>query len=542
MAEERYYGGQLQTFEALRTDNRVYVDKTEYVYQMTHKCDRVFLSRPRRFGKSLLCSTLRSYFEGRKELFKGLAIEKLEKDWKKYPVLLFDMSTGKHKEKDTLERHLGEKLAEYEEKYNITPSTPDNNDRLIKIIKTAYAQENKKVVIIIDEYDAPLLDVVHEEQNLPPLRHVMRNFYSPLKACDEYLHFVFLTGITKFSQLSIFSELNNLDNISMDFEFAAICGITEEELLTQLSPDIDNLAEAQGQTREQTIKELKRMYDGYHFTWPSPDIYNPFSLIRAFTKKTLNSYWFSSGTPTYLVEMLRKFNVVPQQIGGVEALAEDFDAPTESITNITPLFYQSGYLTIKNYNPAVKSYILDLPNEEVRKGLMSSLLPNYISPENKISAKVDIARIDALIRQDDIDGALEKLKTFLLGVPYPDFIKSEQGDTPEESKRKKLTDYEGYYQQLLFVIFSMLGCCQVYKEVPVANGRIDLTLETDTRIYVIELKIYKSAKTVKTALSQIEENKYTAKYSSHPLPVYKLAITFDVKTHTLKDWILQPAS
>ncbi len=535
MAVERYYGGQLQTFEALRTDNRVYVDKTEYIYKMTHKYDRVFLSRPRRFGKSLLCSTLRSYFEGRKELFKGLAIEKLEKDWIKYPVLLFDMSTGKHKDKDTLERHLGRKLAEYEKKYNITSDTTDNNDRLITLIETAYAQENKKVVIIIDEYDAPLLDVVHEEQNLPPIRHVMRNFYSPLKACDQYIHFVFLTGITKFSQLSIFSELNNIVNISMKREFAAICGISEEELLTQLSVDIDNMAEVNGETRETTIKELKKMYDGYHFCWPSPDIYNPYSLINSFTDGERFPYWLESGATAFIVEMLRKFNIQPHDIGKRKVSAVSFDAPTESMENITPLLYQSGYLTIKGYDKESDLYELDLPNEEVRKGLMQGLLPNYVS--NDEEAYSTVGEIRALIRRDDMEGALTKLQKFLLKVPYADFIKKERGEDIEEAKTKKFTEYEGYYKQLLFVIFSMLGGTRVATEVDMATGSIDMSLETKTRIYVIEIKTNKSAW---VALNQIDKRNYVAKYSDEPLPVYKLGINFDTEARTINEWIVEP--
>ncbi len=538
MAIKRYYGGDIANFPTLIKENRVYVDKTDLIYKMTHDFHYVFLSRPRRFGKSLLCSTLDAYFEGRKDLFKGLAIEKLEKDWTKYPVLHFNMSTAKNLNEEKLESHLGQKLSEYEKKYNITPATTNNNDRLITIIKEAYTQENQEVVVIIDEYDAPLLEVVHEEKNLNTIRQVMRNFYSPLKACDEYLHFVFLTGITKFSQLSIFSEFNNLSNISMMPEYAAICGITEDELLTQLSTDIDNLAEVKNETREQTITNLKKLYDGYHFCWPSPDIYNPYSVINAFAKNNCDSFWFTTGTPIYLINMLRKFNVQPQEIASIEALAEDFDAPTENLTDITPLLYQSGYLTIKDYDPTIGSYFLDFPNEEVRKGLMKNLLPHYVSPENKRNANMELARISALIHSDDMDAALQKLKTFLLGVPYPDFIKAENGDDPELSKRKKLTDYEGYYQQLLYVIFTMLGCL-THKEIPVANGRIDLSLETKTRIYVIELKINKD---VQSALDQINLRNYTAKYSPVPLPIYKLAITFDSNSHTLKDWLLQPAN
>ncbi len=541
MAQERLFGGQLQTFSALIEGNRVYVDKTDLIYSMTHEFDRVFLSRPRRFGKSLLCSTLKSYFEGRRDLFKSLAIEKLEKDWTKYPVLHFDMSGGKHMEKDALERFIGLQLKKYEDEYSITPNTPDSNNRLITLIEKAYAKEGQKVVVIVDEYDAPLLDVVHEEKNLNSLRNVMRNFYSPLKACDQYLRFVFLTGITKFSQLSIFSELNNLVNISMIPEYAAICGITEEELLTQLSVDIDNMAENLGETREETIMGLKKMYDGYHFTWPSPDVYNPFSLINSLSIKRRKFYWFESGTPTYLIEMLRKLKVVPSKIGGVRAYAEDFDTPTNQIENITPLLYQSGYITIKNSIGKSGRYMLDIPNTEVRDGLMKSLLPYYVTPALKMETNTMIGDMIDMIDEDDMDGALRMLQEFLLGVPYVDFLKGEAETTPDGTKKrrkKQPTDYEGHYQQLLYVIFTLLGCQRVYTEVRTATGRIDMTLETRTRIYVIEIKVNKS---VESALDQIDTNKYTAKYSLQPLPVYKLGINFDTKARTLESWKLEEA-
>ncbi len=536
MTQERLYGGDTQTFEIMRENNYVYVDKTEFVYRVTHSHRFVFLSRPRRFGKSLLCTTLESYFEGRKDLFKGLAMEKLEKEWKKYPIFHFNMSNAKKITEDSLESFLRDKLSKYEEKYNITPTTPYCNIRLTKLIETAYAQEKQKVVVIIDEYDAPLLEVVHEEQNLKAVRQVMCNFYSPLKACDKYLHFVFLTGITKFSQLSIFSELNNLANISMDPEYAAICGITEEELLTQLSPDIDNLAEAKQQTREQIITELKRKYDGYHFTWPSPDIYNPFSVINAFAKKNCRSFWLSTGTSSYVVEMLRKFNVQPQEIGVRKVRAISFDAPTETMKSITPLLYQSGYLTIKDYDEETDLYVLDLPNEEVREGLMDSLLPNYVSNDEEAYSTINV--IKALIRKDDMDGALTMLQKFLLKVPYADFIKKERGEDAEKATKRKFTEYEGYYKQLLFVIFSMLGGSRVATEVDMANGSIDMVLETRARIYVIEIKTNKSAW---VALNQIDGRKYVAKYSDEPLPVYKLGINFDTKARTIGDWILELA-
>lgn len=378
--QQKFYPVGIQTFSEIIGKNYLYIDKTEYVYRMTHSASKyMFLSRPRRFGKSLLASTLHCYFEGRKELFKGLAIEKLETEWMSYPVFHFDMSLAKHVDRERLESMLNIQLYRYEEIYGRLDGEVMLNDRLTGLIQRAYQQTGKQVVVLIDEYDAPLLDVMHEDKNLPILRNVMRNFYSPLKACDPYLRYVFLTGITKFSQLSIFSELNNIKNISMDEPYAAICGITEEEIKEQMSYDLDLLAEKMQITRDEVLAKLKENYDGYHFTWPSPDIYNPFSLFNAFNDGKFNSYWFGSGTPTYLIEMLNKFGVLPSEIGGIEAVAAEFDAPTERMTSITPLLYQSGYITIKGYDSVFDIYTLDIPNKEVRIGLMCNLIPSYIT-------------------------------------------------------------------------------------------------------------------------------------------------------------------
>ena len=378
--QQKFYPVGIQTFSEIIGKNYLYIDKTGYVYRMTHSASKyMFLSRPRRFGKSLLASTLHSYFEGRKELFKGLVIEKLETEWMSYPVFHFDMSLAKHVDRERLESMLNIQLYRYEEIYGRLDGEVMLNDRLTGLIQRAYQQTGKQVVVLIDEYDAPLLDVMHEDKNLPILRNVMRNFYSPLKACDPYLRYVFLTGITKFSQLSIFSELNNIKNISMDEPYAAICGITEEEIKEQMSYDLDLLAEKMQITRDELLAKLKENYDGYHFTWPSPDIYNPFSLFNAFNDGKFNSYWFGSGTPTYLIEMLNKFGVLPSEIGGIEAVAAEFDAPTERMTSITPLLYQSGYITIKGYDSVFDIYTLDIPNKEVRIGLMRNLIPSYIT-------------------------------------------------------------------------------------------------------------------------------------------------------------------
>ena len=507
----------IQTFSEVREGDYIYIDKTDMVYRMTQSFKYVFLSRPRRFGKSLLASTLHSYFAGKKELFKGLAIEKLETEWAEHPVLHFDMSLGKHMGKEQLERFLGGRLAFEERKYGIDNPATDINDRFTNLIVAAYEKTGRQAVVLIYEYDAPLLDVVHEDELLPQLRQVMRNFYSPLKACDPYLRFVFLTGITKFSQMSIFSELNNLTNISMDAEYAGICGITEEELTGQLSDYVDSIADNQGKTHDEVLQQLKKNYDGYHFSWPSPDIFNPFSLLTAFAKRKIGSYWFASGTPTYLIEMMRKFGVAPSQIGPTEAMASAFDAPTERMTSLIPLLYQSGYLTIKDYYEEDNIYVLDIPNKEIRIGLMESLLPSYVQGGFN-TGLVTVSKMNRLLRQDDLDGMLRLLQQYLLTIPQCDN-----------------TNYEGHYQQLLFVIFSLLGE-YVDVEVRTATGRVDMVMQAFGKLYLFELKLNRSAA---AAMQQINLNDYPARFSQSGLPIVKVGINFDTATRTLSDWVIE---
>ena len=512
--EPRKYPVGIQVFSMIRNEHYLYVDKTEYVYRMTHANSKyMFLSRPRRFGKSLLTDTLQCYFEGRKELFEGLAIEKLETEWTEYPVLHFDMSTAKNLNKEGLEGELNLKLKAYEKIYGHDEAETEVNQRLQGLIERAYRQTGKEVVVLIDEYDAPLLDVMHEDENLPKLRNVMRNFYSPLKACGKYLRYVFLTGITKFSQLSIFSELNNIENISMDTAYAVICGITEEEMRTQMDIDMELLADKLGTGKEEAMERLKENYDGYHFAWPSPDIYNPYSLLGALNKGKLESFWFGSGTPTYLIEMLNKYQVIPQAIGGRQCEASDFDAPTERMTDITPLLYQSGYLTIKDYSPFSELYLLDIPNKEVRIGLMKSLLANYVKRPAELRTLV--GQMAERIHFDDMDGALRLMQTVLSTVPYCEN-----------------TRYEGHYQQMLYLIFTLLGNFSDV-EVRTPTGRVDVVMRTHSTLYIIELKLDKSAA---EALRQIDLKQYPERFALCGLPVVKVGINFDTERHTLESW------
>ena len=509
MARKLYPIG-IQTFERIRKEDKFYVDKTEYIYRMTHTDGTYFfLSRPRRFGKSLLVSTFQSYFEGKKELFEGLAIEKLEKEWNTYPVLHFDLSKGKHMEKAQLEEHLGYLLEDYEQKYGIENHRNGNNNRFNDLIDVVFKKTGKQVVVLIDEYDAPLLDVAHEKEKLDELRNTMRNFYSPLKGNESMLRFVFMTGITKFSQLSIFSELNNITNVSMDVPYAGICGITKEEMLTQMSDDIDALAEHLELSREETIRELKDHYDGYHFTWPSPDVFNPYSLLNCFAKQEMDDYWFGSGTPTYLINMMRKYDFLPADLGEtIEVGKKDFDAPTETMTTIVPLLYQSGYVTIKGYDKPTKLYQLALPNQEISVGLYGSLLPHYLT-DKSAKANTTIAKMSVLVKKGDMDAAFCLLNDFLETVPYCDN-----------------TNYEGHWQQTLYIMFALLTNYRICVEQRTAKGRIDITMETADTIYVMELKFNKSAE---EALSQIEAKHYADAFKMSGKKVVKIGLNFTVK-------------
>lgn len=508
----------IQTFSEIRTNDNLYIDKTAYIYRMANSDGKYFfLSRPRRFGKSLLVSTLLSYFEGRKELFKGLAIDNLENEWAEYPVLHFDLSGGKHQEEDQLNRYLDFILKDNERRFGVECDAVDANVRLANLIASVYKKTGKQVVVLIDEYDAPLLDVVHQDERLESLRHLMRNFYSPLKQCEPMLRFVFLTGITKFSQLSIFSELNNITNISMDEAYAGICGITKEELLTQMSDDIDRLAEKLSITREVAIQQLKDNYDGYHFTYPSPDIFNPYSLLNCFSKEKIGAYWFGSGTPTFLIEMMRKFGTTPMDIGESEmADVSDFDAPTETMESIVPLLYQSGYVTIKDYDEETNLYELGIPNKEIRIGLFKSLLPNYLTRSSQ-RGKVAIAQMSVLIKNGDIDGALELFRTFLATVPYCENTK-----------------YEGHFQQLMYVVFALLTDYRILVEQRTSKGRTDITLETQDSIYIMELKF---GNTADEALAQINANHYADAFAMSNKKTIKVGIGFDVKDErNITEW------
>ena len=512
----------IQTFSEIRNNDFLYIDKTKYIYEITHPGKYVFLSRPRRFGKSLLTSTFEAYFSGRKDLFKGLAIEKLEKEWTEYPVLHFTLAMAKMGTVEDLFNQINNQLARMERMYGVERDGDDITTRFYNLVTNLYGKTSKQVVVLIDEYDAPLLTVLHDPERLELMRTALQSFYSPLKDLDPYLRFVFITGITKFSQLSIFSQLNNLNNISMLPQYAAMCGITIKELEDNFQEGIGMLAEKYNYSHQQVIDKLLYHYDGYHFSEDSEGVLNPFSLLSAMNNRKFDNYWFSTGTPTFLVNMMRKFHTDLTEIDGSTAMQEDFDAPTENMHNVLPLFYQSGYLTIKGYNPRSGMYTLGYPNEEVKVGLMRILIPFYVQSD-PVPASNACWNISEALLDDDIDKALTAARSYFASIPY------------QENTLKDAPTTEGHFTAMLYVMFSFLNR-YVYSQVRNAKGRLDILIKTDTTIYVMELKLDGD---LDKALRQIDEKDYTIPYQSDGRKVIKVAINFSTKERTIKKWKIE---
>ena len=513
-----FYPVGIQTFEKIREGNYLYVDKTKYIVDFREKqMSYVFLSRPRRFGKSLLASTIHAYFAGKKELFDGLAIGAYEKEWVRHPVLHFDMSGAKHMDKEHLERYLSDMLDDQEAVFGYKSEKIDPNIRLKDLVVKANRQTGQKAVIIIDEYDAPLLDVVHEKENLQPLRLVMQNFYSPIKKLDPYLEFVFITGITKFSQLSIFSELNNLDNISMYDQYSAICGISLTELTTQMKPDVEALGEALGMTYEECLGELKRFYDGYHFSEHSEDVFNPFSLIKALNAQRIAPYWFGSGTPSYLIKTLQKYHVSVMDIEKRSCDVDDFDVSPEQMVSPLPLLYQSGYLTIKKFNPILRRYTLEYPNEEVKTGMLKNLAPGYLSPVQFENSSM-VGDFLELLYDRDIEGAMKRLQAFLAGISNRLSNKNERD-----------------FQTVFYLIFNLMGAYMRVEE-DSAVGRADAVVYMPDAVFVFELKYDGSAE---EAIRQIDEKGYLIPYSADGKRLYKIGVNFSSEQRTISEWIVR---
>ena len=509
----------IQTFEKLREENYLYVDKTALVYRIASTSVPYFLSRPRRFGKSLLISTFEAYFQGRKDLFEGLAIEKLETEWKEYPVFHLDLNAEKYDSKEALEQVLSRNLSLWEDRWGKDAAEDTLASRFAGVLRRTYEQTGKQVVILIDEYDAPLLDSNHHIELQDKLRNEMRKFFSPLKAQGQYIRFLFLTGISKFSQMSIFSELNNLQNISMSDDYSAICGITEEELRTQLKTDIERIGLANDETYEEACVHLKKQYDGYHFSKQCEDIYNPFSLFNAFAQKSYENYWFSTGTPTFLIKLLQKINFNIRDLEHMDTKAEDFDKATEHISDPIPILYQSGYLTIKGYNPLFRSYTLGYPNEEVKIGFLESLIPSYLDQPTRESNFYVMSFVKDLMK-GDVESCMIRTRSFFASIPNDLNNKSEK-----------------HYQTIFYLIFRLMGQ-YVETEVKSAIGRTDVVVKMQDAIYVFEFKMDGTAK---EALAQINSKGYAIPYEADKRKVVKIGANFNSGMRTVEEWIIEEA-
>ena len=524
--QARKYPIGIQTFSEIIKGGYVYIDKTDLVWQLTHEAKYIFLSRPRRFGKSLLTTTLKSYFEGRKDLFEGLKIMALEKEWESYPVIHVDLSVAKNQpDADELQKTILYMMKPLVEKYGKDDDEQTPGKLLTGLIRRAYQKTGKQVAVIIDEYDAPLLEVLHDEK-LKDFRRVMQEFYQPIKFSEAMIKFCFITGITKFSQLSIFSTINNLLNVTMQPEYAAICGITEQEFETDMAPDIAMLAQEYECTPEEMHAKLKQQYDGYRFSRQSPDIYNPFSLLKCFKQKSLSSYWFESGTPTFLIRQMQHFRTDIMGMERIEATATSFDVPTEAMTSALPLLYQSGYLTIKDYDRETDSYILSIPNKEVRVGLVNGLIPSYIGLDSNGVKDGFALKFYRALRKDDIDTAMQELKAFLAGIPYVEGFKKKLAEAAAS---------EGFYEYTFWLIFNMMN---VYArtQVKCSGGRIDFVVYMPETTYVFELKVNGTAQ---EAIDQINSHGYALPYQTEGRKVVKVGVQFNRETMTIGEYLIE---
>ncbi len=524
---KRGYAVGIQEFDWIRERNAVYVDKTALVYKMVNtNAKYFFLSRPRRFGKSLLVDTLKCYFEGRKDLFEGLAMATLEKEWKKYPVIRIDLSVGKYYRLEVLTATISGILRRLERKWGL-PNRDDLNfnERMTEMIQFIHKKTGMPVVVLVDEYDAPMLDSINKPELQDQIREHIRNLFSPLKGEAEHLRFVFLTGISKFSQLSVFSELNNLQNLTFDPQYEALCGITEEELLTQLKPDIEQLAMHLDEMAmrfgmphvdyDETVRRLKSTYDGYHFSKKFTDIYNPWSLINAFNMGDIQNFWFSTGTPTSLVNILRVRDIDMPELEGIHCRLDRFDAPTERITDPIPALFQSGYLTLKAYDGPEDEYILGFPNEEVYRGFANSLYQYYC--EEYVGSRDNIARVYREFRDGTItiQQFMQHLRQFFSAMPY---------DVSNKNER--------HYQSVLYALLVAVGA-DVSAEVRTAISRMDIALRMPKAIYILELKYDGSSE---DAVEQVNNRDYAASFAFDKRPVWAVGVNFSSTTRTIESW------
>ena len=517
MSEKKYPIG-IQNFEKLRTGSYAYVDKTALVYKLVNTGSYYFLSRPRRFGKSLLLSTIEAYLQGKRELFEGLAIEKLETNWTKHPILHLDLNTEKYDTPEALENVLNDALASWEVLYGSRESERSLSLRFQGIIQRACEQTGERVVILVDEYDKPMLQAIGKPDLQAAYRNTLKAFYGALKSRDGFIKFAMLTGVTKFGKVSVFSDLNNLRDISMYNEYADICGVSEEELLRDFSPDIEEVGKANRMTYDETLAKLRENYNGYHFCENSIGVYNPFSLLNTFAQRRFRSYWFETGTPTYLVELLKMHHYNLDNLAHEETTAEVLNSVDSASTDPIPVIYQSGYLTIKGYDEEFEMYTLGFPNREVEEGFVKFLMPFYTNVTERKTG-FEIQNFVREVRSGDVDAFLCRLQSLFADTSY------------EQIKR----DQEVHYQNVLFIVSKLMGF-YVKAEYHTSSGRIDLVLQTDSYVYVLEFKLDGTAE---EALEQINARRYAQPFESDGRQIFKIGVNFSSETRNIERWVIE---
>ncbi|WP_294457412.1 ATP-binding protein [uncultured Bacteroides sp.] len=512
----------IQSFEQIIEDGYVYIDKTDLVYKLTHEGKIYFLSRPRRFGKSLLVSTLKNYYLGHKELFKGLKIDILEKDWNVHPVFHVDFNGANFTVPGELEQKIRYHVSEWEKRYGL-PCRKDElgiGDRFAEVLRAAHEQTGRRAVVLIDEYDKPILDVLDTDSGLKDRhRNVLKGFYSVFKVADSHLQFVLLTGVTKFSQVSVFSGFNQPDDISMDGRYETLCGITQDELRTYFSEPVRDMASVYHCTEEEMMQRLKGQYDGYHFSDNMTDVYNPFSLLNAFNKKSIRDYWFSSGTPTYLIRLLAHFRENMNELTGKYYRTEEFIDYKADVEQPLPMIYQSGYLTIKDYDMRRNTFLLDFPNNEVKNGFLTAIATSYLQPKKRVEGWI-FDMLDAL-EAGEPDTLRTLFTSFLSSIPYT----MRRKDDERERER--------YFQYTFYLILRLISVYTVYVEKQQSHGRVDCVFETPQYVYIFEFKLDGTAD---EALRQIEEKGYALEYVSDARTLYKIGASFSSETGTIGEW------
>ena len=512
----------IQSFEQIIEEGYIYVDKTDIIYDLTHNGKIYFLSRPRRFGKSLLVSTLENYYSGRKELFRGLAIEKMEIEWNEYPVFHVDFNATNFTNSGELEMKLNFYLAEWEKKYNLPNRTNELGlgDRFIKILEAAHLQTGRRAVVLVDEYDKPILDVLDVDADLENNhRNILKAFYSVFKGADKHLQFVLLTGVTKFSQVSVFSGFNQPKDISMDIRYEALCGITQKEIEEYFTEPVSQMAVEYQCTQQEMYKLLKQQYDGYHFSDKLTDIYNPFSLLNALDAKRIKDYWFSTGTPTYLIRLLNHSHERMNEFTGKYYTPAEFIDYKADVERPLPMIYQSGYLTIKAYDREFNTFLLDFPNNEVKGGFLTMVASSYLQPSEETGSW--IRSLVVALRKGEVEHVHGLFTSFLAGIPYTMRRKDEERER------------ERYFQYTFYLIMRLVSVYTVYTEKAQSQGRVDCIVETPQYVYIFEFKLDGTAE---EALRQIEEKGYAREYALDSRKVYKIGASFSSETGTVSDW------